>query len=355
MPRIIGVATATPPHEITQEDVSAFAQNIYDGNRLLRHMMPIFENSKIQKRYFIENIEWYARDHSFTEINDRYIESALDLTIDAVTRLSAQCKTNTEDYDVIFFISTTGISTPTLDAKLFNRIPMNRHIKRIPVFGLGCAGGAAGLARAHDYLLAYPTHRALIVTVEICSLAFQKDDPSKSDIISIALFGDGAAACMMAGDQVPQIETSSAQPSTLGSFSTIYPKTEEVMNWRITSDGFRVGLSKDIPSIVTSLVKDNVAEFISHYQLSMESFSHFIMHPGGMKVLDAYASGLNINPDKLKYSIQVLNEYGNMSSCTVYFVLKLFLENTINKTNEHGLLGSLGPGFSSELVLLKWD
>ena len=317
--------------------------------------MPVFENAKVQERYFTNDLDWYGSKHTFTEINDLYIKTSLDLCEEVTTRLADQCEIKTTDFDVIFFISTTGLSTPSIDARLFNRLRLNPHIKRIPIFGLGCAGGAAGLARAHDYLKAYPTHRALIVTVELCSLAFQRNDASKSGIISVALFGDGAAACLMVGDHVPRNHQKWAQPSTLGSLSTIYPDTEEVMGWRVTDKGFQVQLSKNIPNIVTSLVKPNVTEILSGHEISMNQISHFVMHPGGMKVLEAYSNGLEIPLDRLKHSIETLQNFGNMSSATVYFVLKKFLETTKDQTNEYGLLASLGPGFGSELVLLKWD
>ena len=225
----------------------------------------------------------------------------------------------------------------------------------MPIFGLGCAGGAAGIARAHDYLKAFPKHRALILTVELCSLAFQRSDSSKSGVISIALFGDGAAACLMVGDEVPHLGTGTATPSTLGSLSTIYPDTETVMGWKISADGFQVQLSKNIPNIVTSLVKENVSEFLGEHHLPIENVSHFILHPGGAKVLDAYSEGLGIAPDRLTHSLDVLRSYGNMSSPTVLFVLKKVLEGSRDGSGEFGLLASLGPGFGSELVLLEWN
>jgi len=355
MPKIVGVSIATPPYTITQEDIKDFAQKIFNSDDHVRRLMPVFDNAMVETRYFSAPLEWFGEHHDFTDVNDLYIKTALQLSEDAVLKLTAQCEIETEDFDVIFFISTTGLSTPSIDARLFNRIKLNPHIKRIPIFGLGCAGGAAGLARAHDYLKAYPTHRALIVAVELCGLAFQKDDFSKSNIVSTAIFGDGAAACLMVGDKVAMPDNLCAHPSTLGSFSTIYPDTEEVMSWKITSEGFKVQLSKNIPTIVTSLVKENVSDFLRAHEIPMEKISHFIMHPGGMKVLQAYSEGLNIPMNKLKHSVDVLRDYGNMSSTTVYFVLQRFLESTRDQSGEYGLLGSLGPGFSSELLLMKWD
>jgi len=353
MSKIVAVSTAVPPHLISQGDVKKLVKKIFNADDSILRFMPIFDHAMVGQRYFSVGLEWFGEKHSFTEVNDLYIKTAVELSEEAILKLTAQCEVRVSDFDIIFFISTTGLSTPSIDARLFNRIGLHPHIKRVPIWGLGCAGGAAGLARAHDYLKSYPTHRALIVAVELCGLAFQMNDYSKSNIISTAIFGEGAAACMMVGDDVVLPDQLHGSPSVLGSLSTIYPETEDVMSWRVTSDGFKVQLSKDIPSIVTSLVKENVKEMLQGFELPLEKLSHFIMHPGGMKVLQAYAEGLNIPMEKLKHSVDVLHDFGNMSSATVYFVLQRFLESNRGH-GEYGLLGSLGPGFSSELLLLQW-
>lgn len=355
MPKIAGVATASPIHTITQENVKIFAKKIFNSERLLDKLMPVFDNAMVEKRHFVTDLEWFGDEHSFTEVNDLYIESALQLSEEAVMKLADQCKIKTTDFDIVFFVSTTGLSTPSIDARLFNRIKMNPHIKRVPIWGLGCAGGAAGLSRAHDYLKAYPTHRALIIAVEICGLAFQKNDPTKSNIVSAALFGDGAAAVLMVGDRVKLPDSLHSHPSTIASYSTIYPDSLDVKSWRITREGFKVQLSKNIPEIVTSLVKKDVSDFLQELELPIKNIAHFIFHPGGMKVLQAYSESLEIPMEKLKHSMEVLRNHGNMSSTTVYYVLKRFLETTPERSGDYGLLGSLGPGFSSELLLLKWD
>lgn len=317
--------------------------------------MPVFENAGVENRFFSEPLEWYGEEHDFTEVNDRYIQVALELSERAVSKVAHECSIKTSDFDVIFFISTTGLSTPSVDARLANLIKFSPHIKRIPIWGLGCAGGTAGLARAHDYLKAYPSQRALIVGVELCSLAFQRNERGKSDIISTALFGDGAAACIMVGDKVVLDHSTGPHPSTLASLSTLYPDTEEVMSWRVTTEGFKVSLSKNIPAIVHSLVKNNVTEFLIGNEISIDKISHFIMHPGGKKILQAYAEGLPVPMERLQFSMDTLRDYGNMSSVTVYFVLEKFLKSTRKKSQEYGLMASLGPGFSSEMLLLKWD
>jgi len=357
MPRIVGISTANPKNAVTQDRVIDFAKILFGEGRHFSHLLPVYENANVKTRYLSPEPEWFERSHPFTEVNDFYIRTALELSEKVCVDLERQCGIGTRDFDVVFFVSTTGLSTPSIDARLFNRIPLNPHIKRIPIWGLGCAGGAGGVARAHDYLKAFPRHRALIIAVELCSLAFQRHDFSSTNVISTALFADGAAACAMIGDEVtlPKNDLHTSFPSTLSSLSTIYPDTLDVMSWRITSEGFIVNLSRDIPSIVTSLVKGNIGEFLSENELRLDQIKHFIFHPGGMKVLQAYADGLGISLEQLSNSVNILQNFGNMSSVTILFILKLFLEQTKNRSGDYGLMGALGPGFSSELVLVKWD
>jgi len=355
MPRIAAVATATPKHAISQEAVKEFARSLYGESAHFNRLFSVFDTVSVEKRHLSVDLEWLGREHSFTETNDLYIETALDLAERVTLQVTAECGLKITDFDGVFFLSTTGISTPSIDARLFNRVGFNPHIKRIPIWGLGCAAGAGGLARAYDYLKAYPTHKILVIAVELCSLSFQLKDPTKTDIISAALFGDGAAACVILGDEVPRFLSKCPEPSILGSLSTIYRDSLDYMSWRVTREGFKVQLSKDIPLIVTSLVKENIEEFIHEEGIHLAQIDHYIFHPGGTKVLLAYAEGLGVSSDKFRYSYDILREFGNMSSVTVYFVLKRFLENTNAHSGEYGLVGALGPGFSSELVLLKWS
>ena len=355
MPRILAISTANPKNKVTQDEVKAFTQSLFLNDRRFKHLLPVYENANVLTRYFSANTDWFGQTHSFTEVNDFYIEVALSLSEEVTLDVAKKCEISTEDFDVVFFVSTTGLSTPSLDARLFNKIRMNPHIKRVPIWGLGCAGGAGGIARAFDYLKAFPKHRVLIITVELCSLAFQKTDLSTTNVISTAIFGDGAAACVIYGDEVPiPLSMKKNSPSILSSLSTIYPDTLDVMSWRITSDGFKVNLSKDIPTIVTSLVKQNIDDFLKENEIRDEQISHYVFHPGGMKVLQAYAQGLGVSLEKFSHAVDILQNFGNMSSVTVYFILKKFMDSDETKTDDYGLIGALGPGFSSELVLLRF-
>ncbi len=353
MPYLTGIATATPPNVLEQQDAKYLARQLFGSQA--EHLLPVFDNALIERRHFATEIDWFSQPHDFTQTNDQYIESALLLAEEVVTKLAEQCRIATEDFDAIFFVSTTGLSTPSIDARLFNKIPLHKHIKRIPIWGLGCAAGVASIARASEYVRAFPKHRALVISVELCSLAFQLNDHSKSNIIAAALFADGAAACLVVGDEVEQSQNAFSHPSIMGSLSTIYPDTLDVMGWRISSEGFKIVLSKSIPSIVTTLVRANIEELLNMHDISVEDIRHYAAHPGGAKVMEAYAEALALTNGELHHSLDVLREFGNMSSATVFFILDRLLRKTKSERNAYGLVSALGPGFSSELVLLKWN
>lgn len=354
MPKIIEVACAVPKNEITQDKIKLFAKEMYGGKIAIDHLLPVFENAQIDKRYFAADLSWVSHDHDFGETNDLYIKTALELSEEAVLKLCKSCEIKSTDFDIIYFISTTGLSTPSIDARLMNRILFNPHIKRVPIWGLGCAGGAAAIARAAEYLQAFPEHRALIIAVELCGLSFRRE-ATKSNIVSTAIFADGAAACLMIGDRV-ELESKKPRPTpqVVGSLSTLFPDTLDVMNWKITRDGFQVGLSRDIPSITHSLVLANINKLLDRYKVNLSNLRHFVMHPGGAKVLHAYADALKLEKEQLHFSADILREYGNMSSATVFFVLDRVLNSSLNQPG-YGLVSALGPGFSSELTLLKWN
>lgn len=348
MPRIAGVSTVVPDYRLPQAQARALAYETFKDTPGIDLLLSVFDNSMIDYRYFAKPIEWYLQPHTFTETNDVYIQSALDLSQRAVEEVCGQAGIAIRDIDVVIFVSTTGLSTPSIDARLFNILPFDKHIKRMPLWGLGCAGGAGGIARAFDYANAYPDAKVLVIAVEFCSLAFQPKNQTKSNVIATALFGDGVAACLVTGDKVH-----TGGPNILGSLSTIYPDSLDVMGWRITGEGFHVVLSKDIPSIIRSLVKENILELAQAHELDLHDIKHFVAHPGGKKVLEAICEALGITDHDLRHSSGVLRDYGNMSSVTVYFILQRFLEES-PKQGEYGLISALGPGFSSELVLVQW-
>lgn len=361
MPKIISVAEAIPPFEIKQEQAMDFARELFSKSfKDIERLLKAFQNGQIEKRHFVKSIEWFKENRSFDEKNNAYIDAAVTLGKQAIENcLTSQTFLNREvacqEIDAIFYISTTGIATPSIEARIMNQLPFHLHTKRIPIWGLGCAGGAAGLARAFEYCIAYPSAQVLVVSVELCSLTFQKNDLSKSNLIGTSLFADGAACVLVCGDEVcnREIYKQNTSPSIINTQSTLMPDSLDIMGWNITDQGLFVVFSRDIPSIIDEWLKPNVSEFLMANQVDLKNIDHFIAHPGGKKVIDAYRRSLGLPASMTEVSLDVLRQYGNMSSVTIFYVLKRFMEMDV-QTGSYGLCTALGPGFSSELLLLRW-
>jgi alkylresorcinol/alkylpyrone synthase len=362
MPSILSVSEVIPPFQVNQEQASVFARELFsDSFKDIERLLKAFQNGQIENRYFAKSLDWFKEDHSFEEKNNAYIECAVNFGKEAIVKcLHSNSFLNEpvsyEEIDAIFFISTTGISTPSIDARIINHLPFHSHIKRVPIWGLGCAGGAAGLSRAFEYCIAFPKAKVLVLSVELCSLTFQKDDLSKSNLIGTSLFADGIACALIIGDEVKKeaYSNKTAVPYIAATQSTLMPNSLDVMGWNIRNTGLFVIFSRDIPHIIEAWLKPNVIGFLSEQQIELGQINHFIAHPGGKKVLDAYIKSLEIPPSMNEISHNVLKNYGNMSSATILFVLKRFMEQDIPQ-NDWGLATALGPGFSSELLLLRWQ
>ncbi|WP_335869657.1 type III polyketide synthase [Bacillus sp. 2205SS5-2] len=357
MPKIINVETALPPYKITQAKAASFAKNMFaDSFKNIDRLLSIFENSDIQSRYFVQEIDWFQQKHSFEEKNNLFIEKAVELgkkSVEAIIDITDGL--SYDNIDAIFTICTSGLATPTIEARIMNLLPFSPHVKRIPIWGLGCAGGAAGLSRAYDYCLAYPKANVLVITVELCSLTFQANDRSKSNFVGTALFADGVACALVSGDNSDVCRhLKEPKPSIVGTLSTLKKDSLDVMGWNVKNEGMFVVFSKDIPSLVSTWLEPNTVGFLNQYGLELEDISIIVAHPGGKKVLDAYQTSLHLSEKQLQLSKQVLNEYGNMSSATVLYVLKEQLKKKVDR-NQYGLAFALGPGFSSELLLLRWS
>jgi len=347
-PRILSVATAVPHHQVSQETARDFARLMFsDTFRDVERLLPVFDNSGIESRYFCVPPEWFGDDYGFPEKNALYVEHALDLSEKAATRVLDKAGVRPEDVGAIFFVSTTGIATPSLDSRLIFRLGMSENIRRVPIWGLGCAGGAAGLARASEYARAYSEKPVLLVGVELCGLTFLKGDRSKSNLIATSLFADGAAAVLLGGEQL------GAGPELRGSYSTTWPGTEDVMGWDVVDDGLKVRFAKSVPVIVHEKMRGNLETACASLDLGLEDLRHFVLHPGGPKVLEAYEDTLGIGRGNLELSWEILREYGNMSSVSVLFVLERFLEEYPQASGEYGTISALGPGFSAEHVLFR--
>lgn len=352
MPKLVSTGTADAPFELWQSELKDFIYNLYSGTyEEIERMIDVFDNSTISKRHISVPVEWLAREHTFSERNGVYREAALSLSKKALLKCIAKAGTEPADINNIIFVTSTGVSTPTIDAMLFNELKLDRHVKRTPLWGLGCAGGAAGISRAMEYTRAYPDHNAVVVAIELCSLTFQNDDLSKSNIIASSLFSDGCAAAFIAGDKSRFALSGGIE--LIDSLSTIYDDSLDVMGWDIIDTGFKVIFSRDIPSIVREYVNPNIKEILDIHNLELNDISHYITHPGGLKVINAYEESLALTNGKLDYSRKVLKEHGNMSSPSVIYVLNEFQNGGKFRLDEYGLLSALGPGFSSELILFK--
>lgn len=359
---ILSVGTSVPPFDCTQEQTERFVENFFqnrfpDMDRLLR----VFQDVHIQKRHFSAPLEWFAEEHTFQEKNDRYQQIAVALGIASIKDCLANSaflhdEVSPEEIDGIIYISTTGLATPSIEAKIMNAMPFRSNTKRIPIWGLGCAGGAAGLARAYEFCKAYPESAVLVLCVELCSLTFQSQDQSKSNLIGTSLFADGAACVLVAGEQSIVLKKThrTAYPRLMGTETTLMPNSEDVMGWEIKEGGLHVIFSKSIPSLVENWLRPIMDHFLEKLGLTSAELSHFIAHPGGRKVLEAYQKALNLTEARIEDAKWVLQNYGNMSSPTVLFVLNRVMRKSI-APGETAVVVSLGPGFSSEMVGLKWE
>ncbi|MGH3146294.1 MAG: type III polyketide synthase [Rubrobacter sp.] len=346
-PKLLSVASALPPHRIGQDEAKRFARGMFsrrEGD--FERLLPIFDNVHVDNRHFCVSVEWFEEDHTFPEKNALYVEHALELSEKAARRALDRAAVDPGEVGAIFFVSTTGISTPSLDAKLIFRLGLSEQTRRVPIWGLGCSAGAAGLARAAEYASLYPDQTVLLVGVELSGLTFQRGDRSKSNLISTSLFADGATAVLLGGPRA-------TGPEVLGGYSTTWPDTEEVMGWDLVETGLKVQLSKSVPSIVREKFRPNLQEACDALGVAFEDIEHFLLHPGGAKVLDAFEEVLGLEPGGLTLSRDVLRECGNMSSVTVLFILERFLEGGEHAQGDLGVLSAMGPGFSAEHVLFR--
>jgi alkylresorcinol/alkylpyrone synthase len=346
---ITSVGTAVPSNRVTQDIAQQFCQALFqeafpDIDRLL----PIFANAQIQTRYFSATPEWFESDHTFAEKNCSYIEAALELGQTAISTCLERAGLTPRDIDHFFFVSTTGLATPSIDARLINRLQFRNDIRRTPIWGLGCAGGVAGLSRAFEYTSAFPRERALLVALELCGLTFQRNDMSKSNLVAVSLFADGAAAVIVSGS-----EADGHGPRIVSSRSKIWYDSLDVMGWEVNDRGLKVVFSRDIPAIVRSLTLPALLEFLSTQHLTLQDVKHFIIHPGGMKVIEAYEQTLSLQEGTLDRPRAILRQYGNMSSATVLFILEDFIRTQAIHPGDYGLVSALGPGFSSEMILIQ--
>lgn len=359
MPTITSVSTVNPAFTVQQADAENLTYALFKSKfKNIERLLKVFDNGEIDQRYLCMPLEWYRKTHDFEERNHLYIEHAVNYGVQAIRKClnnpsQLERTVHPSEIDAIFYISSTGIATPSIEARIMNELAFRDVTKRIPIWGLGCAGGAAGLSRAYEYCLAFPKANVLVLAIEFCSLTFQKEDYTKSNLIGASLFADGIACALVTGEK-SAIRSTKPKPKILGTASKLMPNSEDVMGWVVQNNGFHVVFSKSIPTIITKWLGPFVHEFLEEYALTQHDIEHFIAHPGGKKVLLAYEEALHFQQNQTIISREILRNYGNMSSPTILYVLKQFLENN-PQSNEFGLMAALGPGFCGELLLLRWE
>jgi alkylresorcinol/alkylpyrone synthase len=348
--KIVSAATASPKHYYPQA-VIAKALKHHLGDKLPNPAIldRLHARAGVDGRFLVLPLEQYANVQTWGQANNAWIQAAEDLGKNAICRAIARAGVQPRDLDAFFFVSITGIASPSIDARLINRMRLSPNIKRIPIFGLGCVGGAAGIARAADYVKAFPDHVAALLSVEACSLTFQRDDTSVANLIATGLFGDGAAAVIIAGDDcdLPGVEIVATK-------SIFYPDTQDVMGWDISEKGFRIVLSPEVPTVAREHLGPDVDAFLCEHGLSRKDIGSWLIHTGGPKVLEAVQDALGVDEGALAVSWESLRKAGNLSSASVLMVLE---EVMMHRRPEHGtwsVLAAMGPGFCSELVLLRW-
>lgn len=354
--RIAGVGRALPPHYYDQPTLLAALQRRWAGQffnpeRLER----LHRNVLVGGRHLALPLEEYEDLTTWGKANDAWIRVAQEVGAEAVLDGLARAGLSTDDIAALIFVTVTGVATPSIDARLMNRLRLNPGVKRMPIFGLGCVAGAAGISRAADYVRAYPDQVAVLLSVELCSLTLQAEDLSIPNLIATGLFGDGAAAVMVVGDSFKIGDNRESDgPEIVATRSIFYPDSEGVMGWSISESGFGIILSADVPEVVREFLRRDVDAFLADHGLERKDIASWICHPGGPKVLEAMQEALELPDGALDVTWRSLEEVGNLSSTSVLLVLADTLENHRPPPGSWGLITAMGPGFCSELVLLRW-
>src|SRR6202140_5028654 len=341
---LVSLATSVPPHVFLQKDVLAAAWDVF-GARFpeFERFSSIFSNTGIIKRHGVKPFDWYRQPRGWPERTEAFLEGPEALFVDVAGKALANAHLTGNDIDTVVTVCSTGIATPSLDARVARKMGFRSDVARVPVFGLGCAGGAPGLSIASRLAQARPGTNVLLVTIELCSLALRHDELTKANIVAASLFGDGAAAIVLrAGDGgATQIEATGEK---------LWPGTLDVMGWSVDPEGFGVVFQRTIPDFVRDNMGAAVAEILSRMEISIDDINRFVCHPGGTKVIIALEHALSLHQGTLDHEREVIADYGNMSAPTVLFVLERLRAQGLPKRS---LLTSLGPGFTASCVALR--
>ncbi len=295
---------------------------------------------------------WFREEHDLAERSALYTEAATALSARAAREALQRAGREPADVDAILYVNTTGLATPSIDARLVGVLGLRPDVRRLPLWGLGCAGGSAGLGHAADLARGQPGSTILLIATELCGLTFMPGDASKSNLVACALFADGAAAAVVCGD--PPGDDPAADPGLpiLGARSRLYPDSLGVMGWTVLQEGLQVVFQRRIPDIVREHAAADLGGFLADHQLGLEDVGAHLFHPGGAKVIAAYEEALDLAPDAMDWTRDVLRDFGNMSSTTVLFVIERYLRERGTGRGGYGLISALGPGFCSESLLV---
>ncbi len=350
--RIASVGRALPAHRYRQAEILDFLLKVWeDRPQVTRRLPDLFENVRVATRHLALPLEAYASMETFGQFNRAWLETALDLGEQATGRALDQAGLALTDIDAIFSVTVTGVVSPSLEARLMNRMPFRHDVVRTPIFGLGCVAGVAGIARAADWVRAYPDKVALLLSVELCSLTFQANDLSIPHLISSGLFGDGAAAVVVAGERAAE-RLGLRGPDVVAHRASFYPDTEDVMGWNISEQGFELILSAAVPTVVREKIGPDVDRFLGDHGLTRQDIAAWVCHPGGPKVLQALQDGLGLHEGQTAHSWGALRDQGNLSSTSVLMVLGEHLA-VPPPAGSHWLMAAMGPAFGAELVLAR--
>jgi len=341
-----------PQHRYQQDEITReFAKVCLGSDGNIELLRRLHDNCCVESRHLALPIDRYRLLENFTQANDAYLAIATELGAAAVSDALAAADIDPGNVDVIFSTTVTGLAVPSLDARIAAMVGLRPDVKRVPMFGLGCVAGAAGIARMHDYLLGRPHQVAVLLAVELCSLTVQRDDRSVANLVASGLFGDGAAAVVAVGDTHPKADMG---PRVVDTRSHLYPDTQRTMGWDIGSSGLTIVLDAQVPTLVEQYLGTDIKDLLADHQLSVGDVAHWVAHPGGPKVIQAIEKELDLRADALELTWRSLADVGNMSSVSVLHVLRDTLVKRSPVRGTPGVLMAMGPGFCSELVLLSW-
>jgi alkylresorcinol/alkylpyrone synthase len=350
MSHLAGIATALPPTVVSQEEAQAVFEKIYGGQERLLRLLRIFPTCGVRKRHFAFPPDYYRSERDFELRNRDFIEQGTELGARAARGCLEKAGVLPREVDHLHLVTTTGLATPSLDALLVSRLGLRPDVRRWPLFGLGCAGGVGGLIRAGDAIQGFPRQVSLLVSVELCGQVFSPRAQSPVDVVGAALFGDGAAAALVAGPE----SGAPRGPRLRASRTLLFDDTQDLMGWKFTSGGLRLVLSEAVAGLVRERLRPSVEEFLSKEGLSLRDIRHWVLHPGGSRILEAYRDALGLSEAELHWARTALAEYGNLSSASALFAFSELVAARAPQKGDLGLMVGLGPGFAAEMLVLEW-